>query len=273
MNILFSAFSFCRQVNQSISKHNGFLFAKALAFQTLFCILPAIVSILFLAGYINLLDKPIDSLKGILTEQFIPHVAQKALFAQIDIAVAHASSASVFAISIFIFSSFSLVSSIQQIFYQISEQNCHPPFKNQCFVFLLFIVGIITFIISTALLAYLLNISQETIGLSFSPVILKLINFLLVSFMIYCFYKFISPVNFQFFPCFIISFIIGIILLLAQKIFVIYVMWFPGYMLVYGAIAFLPFLFFWLYIYWLVFLYGYSTLIVIEEHRLEDKTK
>lgn len=255
---------FLLNINNIVTKHHGFLFAKSLAFQTLFCFIPAIVTVLFMAGSIDLLDQPLIDIKHILAEQFVPQAVQNSLFSQLDIAVTHASSASIFAISIFLFSTFSLISGIQEIYYQFSEQECNPPLKNSLIVYLLFIIVTLAAIIISIALAYLFT-QPISSHFNFPSIILKLLNFFLLATMIFTFFTLISPVQFKKRVTFLISLLIGIILFFAQKLFLIYVIWFPGYMLVYGAIAFLPLLFFWLYIYWVIFLYGYAVLLELHK--------
>lgn len=250
---------FLYKSHQNVVKHHGFLFAKSLAFQTLFCFIPGIVTILFLAGYVNLLDKPIAEFKNILSEQFIPHVIQSSLFSQLDIAVQHASSASLFAISIFLVSTFSLITSIQEIYYQFGEYKEPPPIKHQFLIYLFFMLGVLGLLILSCIITFL--VSKTGTLFDFPTFLLKLFNLIFLSFMIFSLYTVISPVKFKTWITLFVSFLVSIILLIAQKLFVLYVLWFPGYMLVYGAIAFLPLLFFWLYIYWIIFLYGYSILI------------
>lgn len=272
-NKIYAFFKFLSSINDIVFKHHGFLFAKSLAFQTILCFIPAIVTIVFFAGYLKLLDQPFIKFQEIMSEQFIPQVVQTTLIEQLELAVNHASSASVFAIVIFLVSSFSLIRSIQEIYFQFSEQPEQPIIKEQIIVYILFIAITTCSLIATSFLAYFLSVSNLSSSFHLPPIFLRIINFLLLSLMIFTFYTFISPIKFNKKIAFLTSIFIGIILYFAQKIFVFYVLWFPGYMLVYGAIAFLPLLFFWLYIYWIIFLYGYSLLLITHEHlnKLENK--
>lgn len=253
----------------NFNKHQGSLFSKSLAFQTLFCFIPGIATILFLAGYINLLDQPIFKIKEILSEQFIPRVVQKNITIQLDLALIQAKGASLFAMSIFIASLYGLLSGLKEIFYCFAEESKHGLLKQQIIGFVLFIAILTCFTIGIAIVSFLIAIPE--IHLNYPVILLKALNSLLLTMMIFTLYTISSPININKWVSVIFSFFIGIVLFFAQKMFVIYVMWFPAYMFVYGAIAFLPLLFFWLYIYWIIFLYGYNLLIMI--HRIEIQRK
>jgi membrane protein len=253
-------FSFIRQVHLSIIKHHGFLFAKSLVYQTIFCFIPGFFSFILLSQYFSISHQIVLQLEKILLNLFIPKAIENQLFFQIKNAIQLSQKAEIISVSIFLIALFSLLTSIQEIFYQISEQNKTPHFKHQFLLYLYFVLGIFSFIAASSFLFYgLIHPIFFMIPLFF----IKIFNFILFVSIIFSFYFFISPISFTVIKTLFISFCLSIIIYLSQFFFFYYIVWFPSTMLIYGTIAFLPLLFFWIFLFWLFFLYGYTILLQI----------
>lgn len=244
--------------HEVLNKHHGTLFAKTLSFQTLFCIFPAILTLLGLAGYFHFFSESINQFQSISNE-VLPKAILTKLLPQIQSALENVKSAAIGILTIFLAASFSLVSHILEIFYRFAEQEENPNLKKQIFAYILFILFTLVYIaLGASVLFFLSNHNIDMPQLLF-----KYINFFMFAIIIFSFYFLLSPINLKKVHLLWVSLIIASLITLIQRLFVIYLMWFPGYMLIYGTLAFIPLFFFWLYIFWTIFLYGYAFLLVL----------
>jgi membrane protein len=241
-----------------VNKHHGTLFAKTLSFQTLFCIFPAILTLVGLAGYFHFFSESINQFQS-LSSEVLPKAILSKLLPQIESALENVKSAAIGILTIFLAASFSLVSHILEIFYRFAEQEENPNLKKQIFAYILFILFTLVYIALGASVLYFL--SNHNIDMP--QLLFRYINFFMFAIIIFSFYFLLSPINLKKINILWVSLIIASLITLIQRLFVIYLMWFPGYMLIYGTLAFIPLFFFWLYIFWTIFLYGYAFLLVI----------
>lgn len=241
--------------------NDGFLAAKALSFQTLFCLLPSFLLLLFLTSKLEVFHIPLFKIEEFITTSFLPAPLKNDLVTHITTASNHTQSVITIVLFIFLFATFSLVTDIHDAFYHLSYKT--KRVKKS----IIFHIGTYIFIIigscSLLIIDFVLGaIFIKNIEISEIPnYLLKIISFLVTSFILYCIYQVMSPVKIYKIHTAIISIIVSLFLSLGQGLFLLYLNWFPGYMLVYGAIATLPILFFWVYLHWIILLSGYTLLV------------
>lgn len=255
--------SFFKTVHRTFKKHNGFVYSKALAFQTVFCLIPAVVLAFFVAIHFNLLEFATATAQRVLS-QIMPNDIGKMAFSHLESSISHEKKPIYFAMTILAISAFSLVSNIHKVCYQFAEHGSHPSIRTQLFVYLLFVGGTLA---SVFLSGMLLNVFSEN-GHSkiLTKISLHFANLAILSLNSYMLYYFISPVKFKKTATAIVSVLSYCVYLFAQKLSFWYFSLFPAYAIVYGAIVFLPILFFLIYSYWVIFLYGYSSLLAIHHY-------
>ena len=241
--------------------NNGFLVAKALSFQTLFCLLPSFLLLLFLTSKLEVFHIPLFKIEEFITTSFLPAPLKNDLVNHITTAFEHTQSVFAIVLFIFLFATFSLITDIHDSFYNLSykTKRVKMSFILQIIIYLVIIIGAFSLLIIDFILG---AIFIKNIEISEIPnYLLKCISFLVTSFILYCTYQIMSPVKIYKIYTAIVSSIISCLLFLGQSLFLLYLNWFPGYMLVYGAIATLPILFFWIYLHWIIILNGYTLLL------------
>jgi membrane protein len=242
--------------------YHGFLFAKSLVYQTVFCFIPGFFSFLLLTQYFTFSHQIIGELESIILNLLIPKAIENQLFFQIKNAIQLSQKAEIFSVTVFLISLFSLLTSIQEIFYQLAGQKTIPHIKHQFLLYLYFVLGIFGLIAASSFLLYgVIHPFHWVLPL----LIIKILNIILFISIIFSFYYFISPIHCSLKKTFIISFTLSALMYVLQFLFFYYILWFPSTMLIYGTIAFLPLLLFWIYLFWVFFLYGY--VILIDNHK------
>lgn len=241
--------------------NDGFLAAKALSFQTLFCLVPSFLLLLFLTSKLEVFHIPLFKIEEFITTSFLPAPLQTDLVTHINTAFEHSQSVFTIVLFIFLIATFSLVTDIHDAFFHLSykTKRIKMSILVQFGIYIFIIIGSCSLLLVDFILG---AVFIKNIEISDVPnYVLKSISFFVTSFILYFLYQIMSPVKIYRTHTFIISCIVSLFLFLGQSLFLLYLSWFPGYMLVYGAIAILPILFFWVYLHWIIILNGYTILI------------
>ena len=241
--------------------NNGFLLSKALSFQTLFCLVPSFLLLLFLTSMLEVFQIPLFKIEEFITTSFIPEPFQHELISHIKTAFENSKSVFTIVLGIFLIATFSLSTDIHDAFYVLSykTQRIKLSFFIQLSIYIFIIAGFLIILIMDFFLG---TVFLKNIEISELPnYLLKFFSFIISSFFLYCIYQSMSPISIFKIHTAIVSCLVSGIFLFGQKLFLLYLSWFPGYMLVYGAIATLPILFFWVYLHWMIILNGYTLLL------------
>jgi membrane protein len=103
--------------------------------------------------------------------------------------------------------------------------------------------------------------------------ILKLLPYIIIWVLFFIIFKLSVNIKISFRAAIISSFIISIVFNLAKNSFVYYVFYNKAYASIYGSFSILLFLFLWIYISWLIFIYGLRLCHIINRIHKEKKTQ
>ena len=95
-----------KRIQKSMIEHHGFLFAKSLVYQTVFCFILGFFSFLLLTQYFTFSHHIIGELELIVLNLLVPKSIENQLFLQIKNAIQLSQKAEIFSVIVFLFYNF-----------------------------------------------------------------------------------------------------------------------------------------------------------------------
>ena len=248
------------------------LFAASLSFYTIFTIIPLLLIVMTLLTYLPSFSEYYIKIEAFIFSNLMP-VNSEIVMNQVNGFVDNASKLGTIGVVVILFSSALFFENFEYIANKIFHAK-ERKFLSSFFVYITFLifapVGVgLTFYVSGTVMM-LLGLSHFTEGINILPIVPYLILWALF-FLIFQ----IAP-NVKVNPkaSAISSFIIAIIFTLSKYLFIYYVFINSSYTTMYGSFAILIFLFLWIYVSWLIFVYGLKLCHIIDsiyKRKVEQK--
>lgn len=248
--------------------------ASALAFTTLLALVPLFSVILSLVTLFPWFNTLIDSAQTYLVTNFIPASADSIQLYMQNF-IRQASRLPVVGLIFLFFTATMLIITVENTLNAIWKV---PERKKKFSTWLLYWIVLIiaplviggsvllsTFILS---LPWLLEITWLT---SLKPWIFAVISLTINTIMFSALYIIVPNVRVGVWNGLTGGFLAAILFEIAKKIFAFYILKFPSYALIYGALATIPIFLIWVYISWVIVLYG--ALFTHERYKFLNKTK
>jgi membrane protein len=230
------------------------LFAASLSFYTILTIIPLLFIIITVVTSLESFSGIYTNIQELLFQNLLPGNSEM-IMKYIDGFIQNSSKMGAIS-SIFLF-----ISSL--MFFQNYEYIANKIFdaKHRSFVHS-FMVYLLLLTITPLSLALALSITGYIASLmasnSFTQDIdvLKILPYIIIWLLFFILFKFSANVKISIRASLLSSFIIAIIFSIAKNSFVYYVFYNKAYTTIYGSFSILLFLFLWVYVSWLIFIYG-----------------
>ncbi len=244
------------------------LFAASLSFYTIFTIIPLLMIVMALITSLPNFSDHYETIKTFIFSNLMP-VNSGAMMGYIDgflqnsVKMGVIGFASVIVASLLFFQNFEYI--INRIFHAQKRTIWESVTTYWTLITLTPIALGVSFYISTEL-ALIVNES----GLSGWINIIKIFPYIIVWALFFLIYQIAANVKIEPKASLIASFITSSIFSIAKSSFIYYVIYNKSYSTIYGSFAMVIFIFFWIYISWIIFIYGMKLCYIL--HRIyEDR--
>jgi membrane protein len=247
------------------------LFAASLSFYTIFTIIPLLLIMLTLLTSLPTFAEHYETIKGFIFSNLMP-VNSEAIMGYIDGFLANSAKMGVIGLVMILVASLLFFENFEYIANKIFHAKPRTLWESVTTYWTLMTLTPIALGVSfyiTAKLAIVIESSSITAGINILPVIPYLIIWALF-FLIFQ----IGPntkVNAK--ASLISSFIISIVFSISKNAFIEYVFYNKSYTTMYGSFAILMFLFLWIYLSWIIFIYGLKLCYIIDRVYKNRETK
>jgi membrane protein len=251
------------------------LFAASLSFYTIFTIIPLLMIVMALITSLPNFSDHYETIKTFIFSNLMP-VNSGAMMGYIDgflqnsVKMGVIGFASVIVASLLFFQNFEYI--INRIFHAQQRTIWESVTTYWTLITLTPIALGVSFYISTEL-ALIVNES----GLSGWINIIKIFPYLIVWALFFLIYQIAANVKIEPKASLIASFITSTIFSIAKSSFIYYVVYNKTYSTIYGSFAMVIFIFLWIYISWIIFIYGMKLCYILhriyeERHTLENES-
>jgi membrane protein len=251
------------------------LFAASLSFYTIFTIIPLLMIVMALITSLPNFSDHYETIKTFIFSNLMP-VNSGAMMGYIDgflqnsVKMGVIGFASVIVASLLFFQNFEYI--INRIFHAQQRTIWESVTTYWTLITLTPIALGVSFYISTEL-AFIVNES----GLSGWINIIKIFPYLIVWALFFLIYQIAANVKIEPKASLIASFITSTIFSIAKSSFIYYVVYNKTYSTIYGSFAMVIFIFLWIYISWIIFIYGMKLCYILhriyeERHTLENES-
>ncbi|MDD2356786.1 MAG: YihY family inner membrane protein [Thiovulaceae bacterium] len=244
------------------------LFAASLSFYTIFTIIPLLMIVMALITSLPNFSDHYETIKTFIFSNLMP-VNSGAMMGYIDsflqnsIKMGVIGFASVIVASLLFFQNFEYI--VNRIFHAQKRTIWESVTTYWTLITLTPIALGVSFYISTEL-ALIVNES----GLSGWINIIKIFPYIIVWALFFLIYQIAANVKIEPKASLVASFITSTIFSIAKSSFIYYVIYNKTYATIYGSFAMVIFIFFWIYISWIIFIYGMKLCYIL--HRIyEDR--
>jgi membrane protein len=251
------------------------LFAASLSFYTIFTIIPLLMIVMALITSLPNFSDHYETIKTFIFSNLMP-VNSGAMMGYIDgflqnsVKMGVIGFASVIVASLLFFQNFEYI--INRIFHAQQRTIWESVTTYWTLITLTPIALGVSFYISTEL-ALIVNES----GLSGWINIIKIFPYIIVWALFFLIYQIAANVKIEPKASLIASFITSTIFSIAKSSFIYYVVYNKTYSTIYGSFAMVIFIFLWIYISWIIFIYGMKLCYILhriyeERHTLENES-
>ena len=265
-NFIFRNISFF--IKQMIDKELNY-YAASLSFYTLSTIVPLFFIVLTVLTHLKIFTEYYINIKSFLFENFMPIHSEK-IMELIDQFISNSLELGIVSLMIMVFSSLLFFQNFEYIANKIFRIK-PKSFLHSLGVYFIFITVIPIGLGSAFYLSYFvysfIKDYEFVIWLNF----ISILPFFITWFIFFIVYKISINTKLSFKVEILASFINSIIWVSAKNLFIYYVIFSHSYKTIYGSFAFILYFLLWIYISWLIFVYGIKLLYVI--HRFYDKKK
>lgn len=251
------------------------LFAASLSYYTIFTIIPLLLIMLTLLTSLPTFAEHYETIKGFIFSNLMP-VNSEAIMGHIDGFLANSAKMGVIGLVMILVASLLFFENFEYIANKIFHAKSRTLWESVTTYWTLMTLTPIALGVSffiTAKLAIVIESSSVTSGINILPIVPYIIIWALF-FLIFQ----IGPntkVNAK--ASLISSFIISIVFSISKNAFIEYVFYNKSYTTMYGSFAILMFLFLWIYVSWIIFIYGLKLCYMIDriykKREIEDKHK
>ncbi|WP_169543437.1 YhjD/YihY/BrkB family envelope integrity protein [Sneathiella aquimaris] len=253
-------------IARHFSNQNCPRMATALSFQTLLAIAPVGILALSMLTYVDAYYSFQEDLIFFLFENLLPGaISQVHDFLQ-DL-ILNAQNLTYLGIAGLSITAFLLLSSIETVFAQIWQvKTTRNVFKRFLAYMLTTLLGPIALSTSLTLAKWIATLTQEASGVDFTYLVSYfrfLVPFLVIFFALFLLYRLVPASKVKWRHAAIGAAIAAALFILGKYFFRLYLVYFPSYEVIYGALAILPLFLIWLYFSWAIVLLGASVTAVL----------
>lgn len=246
------------------------LFAASLSFYTIFTIIPLLMIVMALITSLPSFSEHYTTIKTFIFSNLMPVNSQAIMgyidgFLQNSVKMGVISFASVIVASLLFFQNFEYI--VNRIFHAQKRTIWESVTTYWTLITLTPIALGVSFYLSTQLAL----IVDET-GLSGWINILKIFPYIIVWGLFFLIYQIAANVKIEPKASLIASFVTSSIFSIAKASFIYYVIYNKTYATIYGSFALVIFLFLWIYISWIIFIYGMKLCYIINRIVEDRKT-
>ncbi len=230
------------------------LFAASLSFYTIFTIIPLLLMMLTLLTSMESFSEYYESIKSFLFSNLMPGNS-KLIMGYIDGFLENSAKIGTLGLAMILISSLLFFRNFAYIANKIFHAKKRSFLASVSIYFILLLLAPVALGISfyiTGYIASLMASNSLTEGLN----ILPLIPYLIVWAFFFLVFQLAANIKVNVKASLISSFIIAVIFSLSKNAFIYYIMMNKLYTTMYGSFAIVMFLFLWIYISWVIFIYG-----------------
>ncbi len=239
------------------------LFAASLSFYTIFTIIPLLLIVLTLLTSLPSFSQQYEKIKGFIFSNLMP-VQSEVIMHNIDSFVANSAKVGAFGLVMILIASLLFFKNFEYIANKIFHAKARTLWESVTTYWTMLTLTPIALGVSfyiTGYIAGLMAANTLTSGLN----ILPLVPYLIIWGLFFLIFQ-IGP-NAKVNPkaSAISSFLVAIIFSASKNAFIYYVFLNKSYATMYGSFAIVMFLFLWIYVSWIIFIYGLKLCYIIDE--------
>jgi len=245
------------------------LFAASLSFYTIFTIIPLLLIMLTLLTSLPSFAEHYETIKHFIFSNLMP-VNSEAIMGHIDGFLANSAKMGVIGLSMILVASLLFFKNFEYIANKIFHAKARTMWESITTYWTMLTLTPIALGVSfyiTATLATAMKSNELTAGLD----VVALIPYVIIWGLFFLIFQ-IGP-NTKVNPnaSIISSFIISIVFSISKNAFIFYVFYNKSYTTMYGSFAILMFLFLWIYVSWIIFIYGLKLCYIIDRKITKEK--
>ncbi|MBL4741167.1 MAG: YihY family inner membrane protein [Sneathiella sp.] len=248
-----------RQIWHHFTSQNCLRMATALSYQTLLAIVPMIALALSLFTYIDAYYNLQEEIVLFLLDNLLPSTISH-VHALLQDLILNAEKLTYFGLIGLAITALLLLSSIETVFRQIwRAKTTRNPIKRLLAYILIILLGPITLATSFTLVKWFATLTEKTSGLSLSTSLAYfsfLVPFLGSFIALFLLYQLVPAKKINWRHATIGAAVSAALFVFSKYLFKLYILSFPSYQALYGALAILPLFLIWLYICWSIVLLG-----------------
>lgn len=245
------------------------LFAASLSFYTIFTIIPLLLMILTIITSMESFSEYYDSIKSFLLSNLMPGNSQ-IVMEHIDNFLENSTKIGLLGLVMILFSSLLFFRNFAYIANRIFHAKKRSFFASLFIYVMLLVVAPIALGLSfyiTGYIATLIASNSLTEGLN----ILPFIPYLVIWIFFFLVFQMAANTKIYIKASLLSSFIIAVVFSISKNVFIYYVLMNKLYTTMYGSFAIVIFLFLWIYLSWVIFIYGLKLCYIINEHFKGDE--
>lgn len=239
------------------------LFAASLSFYTIFTIIPLLLIMLTLLTSLPSFAEHYESIKGFIFSNLMP-VNSEAIMGHIDKFLANSAKMGVIGLAMILVSSLLFFKNFEYIANKIFHAKSRTLWESVTTYWTMLTLTPIALGISfyiTGYIAALMASNTLTEGLN----ILPLIPYLIIWGLFFLIFQIGANAKINPRASAISSLIISVIFSVSKNAFIYYVFMNKSYSTMYGSFAIIMFLFLWIYVSWIIFIYGLKLCYIIDK--------
>ncbi len=248
-----------KDMAKHFANQNCLRMATALSYQTLLALVPVVVLALSMLTYVDAYYSLQEDIAFFLFDNLLPGAISQVHDLLQDL-VLNAEKLTYFGLAGLAVTAFLLLSSIETIFGQIWQVKTTRNIFKRFFAYLVItLLGPIALSTSLTLVRWISDLTQSASGIDLSPIVdyfRFLIPFLVCFIALFLLYRLVPARKVKWRHALIGAAIAAALFILGKHFFRLYLLYFPSYEVIYGALAILPLFLIWLYFSWTLVLLG-----------------
>ncbi len=247
------------------------LFAASLSFYTIFTIIPLLLIMLTLVTSLPSFAEYYDTIKGFIFSNLMP-VNSEAIMGHIDGFLANSAKMGVIGLMMILVASLLFFKNFEYIaskIFHIKPRTLWESVTTYWTMLTLTPVALGASFFITAKIAVMIESNSMTSGLNILPIVSHIIIWALF----FLIFKIGPNTNVNTRASFISSFIISIVFSISKNAFVEYAFHNKLYTTMYGSFSIVMLLFLWIYVSWIIFIYGLKLCYLIDRMYHNKKSK
>lgn len=232
------------------------LFAASLSYYTIFAIIPIVLIVLTLLTFLPTFSQHYETIKVFIFSNIMP-VTSETIIGHIDGFLVNSAKMGFIGIVMILLASVLFFNNFEHITNKIFHAKPRGIFK-----FLRAYFGMFILILSALGISFFIRAEFGAIDL---------VGYIIVWVLFFLIFQFTPNAKVRLKASLISSFVVAIVFTLSKNVFIEYVLYTKSYTTIYGSFAILMFLFLWIYISWIIFIYGLKLCYMI--NRIYKKTE